>query len=73
MAEELISFRTNYYISSFPVEARFYQCIEVGRCILLSYLLQSPQELSEFQDELSRREPLGEWIFVAYYALALSD
>ncbi len=73
MAEELISFRKNYYISSFPVEAKFYQCTEIGRCTLLSYLLQSPQELSEFQAELAKREPLGEWIFVAYYAPALSD
>jgi hypothetical protein len=67
MSEELISFRKSYHISSFPVEVKFYQCKETGRCTLLSCLIHSRQELSEFQAELNRHEPLGEWIFVAYY------
>ena len=72
MSEELISFRKDYYISSFPVEVKFYQCGEIGRCALLSCIVHSPQALSEFQAELIRREPLGEWIFLAYYEPDLS-
>ena len=67
VSEELISFRKDYYIGDFPVVVKFYQCMEIGHCILLSWLLHSAQELSEFQRELTRREPLGEWIFLAYY------
>jgi hypothetical protein len=59
MSEELISFRKDYYIGNFPVEVKFYQCMEIGQCTLLSCLLHSAQELSEFQRELTRREPLG--------------
>ena len=69
MTEELISFRRDYYISSFPVEVKFYQCMEIGQCTLFSYLFHSAQELSGFQTELTRRESLGEWMFVAYYDL----
>jgi hypothetical protein len=68
MTGELISFRKDYFIDNFPVVVKFYQCKEIGRCILLSRLIHSPQALSEFRRELTRREPHGEWMFLAYYA-----
>jgi hypothetical protein len=67
MPEELLSFRKDYPISTFPVTVKWYQCLEIGRCTLLSSLLHSPQELQAFQRELTEREPLGEWRFLAYY------
>ncbi|HCF85415.1 MAG TPA: hypothetical protein DEV72_09445 [Ktedonobacter sp.] len=73
MSEELISFRKDYSISSFPVAVKFYQCLEIGRCTLLSRLLHSPQELRAFQRELTTREPHGEWMFLAYYELDRAD
>jgi hypothetical protein len=67
MPEELISFRKDYVISDFPVAVKFYQCLEIGQCALLCWLLHSRQELRAFQRELTRRESLGEWMFLAYY------
>ncbi len=67
MSEELISFRKDYSISTFPVAVKFYQCLENGGCTLLSRLLHSPQELRAFQRELTTRESQSEWMFLAYY------
>jgi hypothetical protein len=67
MSEELISFRKDYSISTFPVAVKFYQCLEIGRCTLHSRLLHSPQELRAFQRELTTRESPCEWMFLAYY------
>ena len=67
VAEEVISFRREYYTTQFPIEARWYQCGELGgTCILTARIIHSAHELSTFQDELSQRENSGEWIFLVY-------
>jgi hypothetical protein len=66
-AAKVISFRRDYYTTRLPVKARWYQCGElVGACRLTARIIHSAHELSEFQDELSRRENSGEWIFLVY-------
>jgi len=67
-AEEVISFRKEYATTRFPLEAHWYQCGELGgTCILTARIVHSAHELRAFQDELSQREPSGEWIFLAYF------
>ncbi len=67
VAEEVISFRKEYYTTRFPIEARWYQCGELGgTCILTARIVHSAHELSTFQDEMSQRENSGEWIFLVY-------
>ena len=67
ISEELLSFRKDYPIGTFPIVVKFYQCQEIGQCALLSHLLHSCEELCAFQAELTMRELLGEWMFLAYY------
>ena len=54
IAEELISFRKNFWPSRFPIEARVY---EFGPSrALITQSIASPEALAAFQDELARRE-----------------
>ena len=74
VAGEVISFRKEYWMSSFPVEVQFYQCGELGgSCTRTTQIMHSAHELREFQDELTKRESLGEWIFIAYYEPSRTD
>jgi hypothetical protein len=66
-AEQVISFRKEYYTTQFPLEARWFQCGERGgTCLLTAQIIHSVRELRAFQDEVSRRANAGEWIFLAY-------
>ncbi len=68
VAQGVISFRKDYWLSSFPVEAQFYQNRGTGgRCEHASRTIRSVEELRKFQEELAWRESSGEWMFVAYY------
>lgn len=70
MTEGVISFRQHFFTSDFPIEAQLYSCGESnGVCALISHIIHSRDELREFQDELTRQEREGEWIFIAYYEL----
>lgn len=70
IAEEVISFRKDFWPDHFPVEARFYQFGLFGpSCTLTTQRISSAQELHAFQDELHRRERVHEWCFIAYYEL----
>ncbi len=65
--ESVISFRKHFWTSRFPIEARLYSCGgSEGVCTPTSQTIHSPEELREFQVELTRREADGEWIFIAY-------
>ncbi len=67
VAVQVISYRSDYYTTRFPIEARWYQCGELGgTCILTARIMHSTHELRAFQDELSQRANSGEWIFLAY-------
>jgi len=68
MAEEVISFRTNFWSDRFSVEARCYQ-FGSGRpsCTLTTQRISCDQELQAFQEELARRVSTREWNFIAYY------
>lgn len=66
-AAKVISFRRDYYTTRLPVKAQWYQCGELGgTCRLTARIIHSAHELSAFQDEVSRRENSGEWIFLVY-------
>lgn len=66
--EELLSFRTHFWPSQFPIEARYYEYKASGSLLLLrKRLISTPEELRAFQEELIRREQLYEWSFLAYY------
>jgi len=68
MAEEVISFRTNFWPDRFPVEARFYQFGSCGPSrTLTTQRIFCAQELHAFQEELARQESTREWSFIAYY------
>jgi len=68
VAGEVISFRKDYQMNNFPVAIQFYQCGELGgSCTRTPQIIHSAHELREFQDELTKRESLGEWIFIAYF------
>jgi hypothetical protein len=65
--ECVISFRKHFWTSRFPIEARLYSCGgSEGVCTPTSQTIHSPDELCQFQVELTRREEDGEWIFIAY-------
>jgi hypothetical protein len=65
---EVISFRKEYRMNTFPIVVQLYQCGEAGgSCRRTTQIIHSAHELREFQDELTRRESVGEWIFIAYY------
>jgi len=66
-AGEVISFRKEYWMDTFPVTVQLYQCGEAGgSCRRTTQIIHSAHELRAFQDELTRRESVGEWIFIAY-------
>jgi hypothetical protein len=68
MAEALISFRKYFWTNDFPIEAQFYDFGgSEGLCTHMSQIIHSQDRLREFQDELTRRESTGEWVFLAYY------
>jgi hypothetical protein len=68
MTENLISFRKHFWTTTFPIEAQLYHCGgSEGVCTRMSQLIHSQDELRAFQDELTRQESAGEWIFLAYY------
>jgi len=67
VAGEVISFRKEYRISNFPVAVQLYHCGDRGdSCRRTTQIIHSAQELREFQDELTKRESVGEWIFIVY-------
>jgi hypothetical protein len=68
VSHDVISFRKDYWMTSFPVEAQFFQWDGIeGHYRRTSQAIHSAQELHEFQMELNKREKSGEWTFVAYY------
>lgn len=68
IAEELISFRKHFWPSRFPIEARVYAFGLFGPSrTLITQRIASPEALSAFQDELTRRESAHDWRFIAYY------
>jgi hypothetical protein len=68
IAEELISFRKNFWPSRFPIEARVYAFGSFGPSRTpITQRIASPEALSAFQDELTRQESAHDWRFIAYY------
>jgi hypothetical protein len=68
MTEAVISFRKHFWTTNFPIEAQLYDCGgSEGLCTLTSQIIHSQDGLRAFQDELTRRESAGEWVFLAYY------
>lgn len=66
--EELLSFRTHFWPSHFPVEARYYEFNASAPSLTLrTRRISTPEELRAFQQEVTRREQLNEWSFLAYY------
>lgn len=67
VTQNVISFRKDFHMSNFPVEAVYYQHGGGGHCDHMSRTIHSVEELHDFQNELAHRESFGEWMFVAYY------
>lgn len=66
--DELLSFSTHFWPSRYPIEARYYEYkASAPSLILKARLISTPEELRAFQQELTRREQLHEWSFLAYY------
>ncbi len=66
--DELLSFRTHFWQSRYPIEARYYEySASWPHVILRKRLMSTPEELRTFQEELTRREQLHAWSFLAYY------
>lgn len=66
--DELLSFREYFWPSHFPIEARYYEYRASGPSLTLRTLqISTPEELRAFQEDLTRREQLHEWSFLAYY------
>ena len=66
--DELLSFRQHFWPSQFPIEARYYEYGASGPSrTLWTQRIVTPEELRAFQTELTRREQLHEWSFLAYY------
>jgi hypothetical protein len=66
--DDLLSFRTHFWPSQFPIEARYYEYGASGPSRTLSTRrIVTPEELRAFQAELTRREQLHEWSFLAFY------
>jgi hypothetical protein len=66
--DELLSFHTHFWPSHFPIEARYYEYRATGPSLTLrTLLISTPEDLRAFQKELTRREQLNEWSFLAYY------
>jgi hypothetical protein len=66
--DELLSFRKHFWPSHFPIEARYheYGASRPSRTLRTRRIL-TPEELCAFQEELTKREHLHEWSFLAYY------
>ncbi len=66
--DELLSFRQHFWPSQFPIEARYYEYGASGPSRTLSTLrILTPEELRAFQEEMTKREHLHEWSFLAFY------
>ena len=66
--DELLSFRIHFWPSHFPIEARYYEYRSTGSSLTLrTRWISTPEELRAFQQEVTRREQLNEWSFLAYY------
>jgi hypothetical protein len=66
--DELLSFRTHFWPSHFPIEARYYEYRSTASTLTLkARRISTPEELRAFQKEVTRREQLHEWSFLAYY------
>jgi len=66
--DELLSFHTHFWPSHFPIEARYYEYKATAPSLPLRVRrISTPEELRAFQKELTRREQLNEWSFLAYY------
>ena len=66
--DELLSFRTHFLPSHFPIEARYYESRATGPSLTLrTRRISTPEELCAFQQEVTRREQRKEWSFLAYY------
>ncbi len=66
--DELLSFRTHFWPSRYPIEARYYEYnASWPHMILRKRLMSNPEELRTFQEELTKREQLHVWSFLAYY------
>jgi len=66
--DELLSFRTHFWPSRYPIEARYYEySSSCSHVILRKRLIATPEELHAFQEELSKQEQLQAWSFLAYY------
>ena len=68
VCDELLSFRAHFWPGHYPIEARYYEYrASAPSLILKTQLITTPEELRAFQQELTRRERLHEWSFLAYY------
>ena len=66
--DELLSFRTHFWPSHFPIEARYYEYRSTGSSLTLkARLISTPEELRAFQKEVTQREQRKEWSFLVYY------
>jgi hypothetical protein len=68
VSDELLSFREHFWPSHFPIEARYYEYRASGPSLILrTRRISTPEELRAFQEDVTRREQLHEWSFLAYY------
>ncbi len=68
MLDELLSFHQHFWPSQFPIEARYFEYkASEPSLILRRRRIVTPEELRAFQKELTKREQLYEWSFLAYY------
>ena len=66
--DELLSFHTHFWPNHFPIEARYYEYRATGPSLTLkARRISTREELRAFQKEVTRREQLNEWSFLAYY------
>jgi hypothetical protein len=66
--DELLSFRQHFWPILYPIEARYYEFGTVAPSrTFMTRRIGTPEELRAFQEELTRRESLHEWGFLAYY------
>jgi hypothetical protein len=66
--DELLSFHKYFWPSHFPIEARYYEYGASGPSrTLWTRRISTPEELRAFQEDLTKREQLREWSFLAYY------
>jgi hypothetical protein len=66
--DEVLSFRQQFWPSHYPIEARYYEYGSVAPSrTFTSRRIGTLAELRAFQEELTRRESLHEWGFLAYY------